>query len=55
MKYTVSTSFGKFTLSLFPEDAPATVKNFSTYVEETFITNNISSSNRWFYDSRRRL
>ena len=41
MKYTVSTSFGKFTLSLFPEDAPATVKNFSAYVEEKFYNNTI--------------
>ena len=41
MKYTVYTSFGKFTLSLFPEDAPATVKNFSEYVEENFYNNTI--------------
>ena len=41
MKYTVSTSFGNFTLSLFPEDAPATVKNFSTYVEENFYNSTI--------------
>ena len=36
MKYAVTTSLGKFTLSLFPEDAPVTVKNFSEYVEEKF-------------------
>ena len=41
MKYTVYTNFGKFTLSLFPEDAPATVKNFSEYVEENFYNNTI--------------
>ena len=41
MKYTVYTSFGKFTLSLFPEDAPATVKNFSEYVEDDFYNNTI--------------
>ena len=41
MKYTVSTSFGKFTLSLFPEDAPVTVKNFSAYVEENFYNKTI--------------
>ena len=28
--------FGNFTLSLFPEDAPTTVENFSTYVEELY-------------------
>ena len=41
MKYTVSTSLGKFTLSLFPEDAPVTVKNFSAYVEENFYNKTI--------------
>ena len=41
MKYTVYTSFGNFTLSLFPEHAPATVKNFSTYVEENFYNSTI--------------
>ena len=41
MKYIVSTSFGKFTLSLFPEDAPVTVKNFSAYVAENFYNNTI--------------
>ena len=41
MKYIVSTSFGKFTLSLFPENAPVTVKNFSAYVEENFYNNTI--------------
>ena len=41
MKYAVSTSFGNFTLSLFPEHAPATVKNFSTYVEENFYNSTI--------------
>ena len=41
MKYTVSTSFGNFTLSLFPEDAPTTVENFSTYVEENFYNSTI--------------
>ena len=41
MRYTVFTSLGKFTLSLFSEDAPATVKNFSAYVEKNFYTNTI--------------
>ena len=41
MKYTITTSFGKFTLSLFPEDAPITVKNFLAYVEENFYDNTI--------------
>ena len=41
MKYAVYTSFGKFTLSLFPEDAPVTVKNFSEYVEDNFYNNTI--------------
>ena len=41
MKYTVYTRFGKFTLSLFPEEAPATVKNFSAYADKNFYDNTI--------------
>ena len=41
MKFNVFTSAGQFTLSLFPNDAPTTVKNFSSYVDENFYDNTI--------------
>ncbi len=41
MKVSVFTSLGKFTLSLFPKDAPKTVKNFSAYVDEEFYNGTI--------------
>ena len=41
MKLAVFTNIGEFSLLLFPKDAPETVDNFMTYVEDGFYTNTI--------------